>query len=189
MNQQDKNRDELLNDPDVRRIVTHRLFDAIVDSDTRLNHLVLDRGIAPADWPGWKTYAPPLGRGCRCTLIAITDARAHAMIESGKGFDLTKGVPEGAGPDLGWDRTNQAADEQIDPRPATLGDPLAEAARDLWPQLKPLVGDRPGVLQVDLYRMVPDIPRQEVSYSLYLAHKDGLLLRKKKGNTYELRLP
>ena len=91
--------------PDVAAVVTHRLFDCMLDQNTRENHRWLDRGIAPTDWVGWNRYAPPLGEGCRCTLIGITHARARKMIESGEGFDLTQRVPEGAGPDEGWTRS------------------------------------------------------------------------------------
>jgi hypothetical protein len=93
-----------LRKPDVVRLLTHRVFDAIKGSGEPENHCALDGGIAPADWPGWNTYAPPLGRGCCCALIAITAGRARQMIESGEGFDLTKGVPEKVGPDDGWVR-------------------------------------------------------------------------------------
>lgn len=97
-------REKELRAPDVAGVIAYRLFDAIKGSNEPENHCVLDGGIAPADWPGWNTYSPPLGRGCCCALIGITAGRARRMIGSGEGFDLTKGAPERAGPDDGWVR-------------------------------------------------------------------------------------
>ena len=91
-----------LSDPEVARVVSFRLFDAMIDFRVRPNHAALENGIAPGDWPGWATYSPPLGDECRCTLIGITAARARRMIASGESFDLTKSVPAGAGPDPGY---------------------------------------------------------------------------------------
>jgi hypothetical protein len=59
-------REKELREPDVVGLLTHRLFDAITGSDEPENHCALEGGIAPADWPGWNTYAPPLGRRCCC---------------------------------------------------------------------------------------------------------------------------
>jgi len=97
-----KGRAEMLDDPEVRKVVSHRLYDAILDFHTRPNHRALDGGIAPADWEGWGVYGPPNGFNCRCTVIGITAARANSMLASGRGFDLTEGIPAGAGPDPGF---------------------------------------------------------------------------------------
>lgn len=93
-----------LRDPDVARLLTHFLFDAILDGRVRPNHAALENGIAPVDWPGWATYGDPLGFNCRCTRTAITAGRARRMIESGEGHDLTAAIPAGAGPDPGFRR-------------------------------------------------------------------------------------
>jgi hypothetical protein len=97
-------REKELREPDVVGVLVYRLFDAVKGSTEPESHCVLDGGIAPADWPGWNIYAPPLGRGCFCALIGITAGRARRMIDSNEGFDLTKRVPERAGPDEGWER-------------------------------------------------------------------------------------
>jgi SPP1 gp7 family putative phage head morphogenesis protein len=99
-----KGREEELNSPEVMAIVGYRLYDAILDLRTRWNHAELDGGIAPGDWPGWLRYAPPNGYNCRCTLIGITDVRAKTMLSEGLYFDLTEGIPLGAGPDEGFDK-------------------------------------------------------------------------------------
>jgi len=89
----------------VGHVLRFWLFDAMVDSRTRQNHRVLDGGIAPTDWPGWMQCAPPLGDGCRCTLIAIGARRARKLLAcGGRYFDLTAGVPAGAGMDAGYAR-------------------------------------------------------------------------------------
>jgi len=95
-------RKEMLDDPEVRAIVSYRLYDAILDSHTRPNHALLDGGIAPWDWEGWGTYAPPNGFNCRCTLVGLTAPRANSMMADGRGFDLTEKIPGGAGPDPGF---------------------------------------------------------------------------------------
>ena len=98
-----RGREEMLSDPEVRAIVSHRLYDAILDQFTRPNHRALDGGIAPWDWPGWSTYAPPNGFNCRCSLIGITGVRAAKLLAAGgQYFDLTQGVPALAGPDPGF---------------------------------------------------------------------------------------
>lgn len=92
-------------DPEVNWIIRFWLFDAMLDPRTRPNHRVLDGGIAPMDWAGWHICAPPLGEGCRCSLIGITGMRARKLIASGgRYFDLTAGIPPGAGLDAGYVR-------------------------------------------------------------------------------------
>jgi hypothetical protein len=94
-----------LGDPDVRLVVPYLLFDAILDSSTRSNHRALNGGIAPLSWTGWNRFAPPLGLGCRCTLIGITRARAGKLLANGASyFDLLQAIPPGAGPDAEWRR-------------------------------------------------------------------------------------
>lgn len=95
---------EELQQPEIKGVLTHYLFDAIVDGVVRPNHKALENGIAPINWPGWEKYRDPLGFNCRCQRIAISSARARRMIESGQGWDMTLGVPANAGPDEGFVR-------------------------------------------------------------------------------------
>jgi SPP1 gp7 family putative phage head morphogenesis protein len=100
-----RGRKEMLDDPDVKKVVSWRLYDAILDFRTRPNHRRLDGGIAPADWQGWDFYGPPNGFNCRCTLIGITEARAMKLLADGGGyFNLSEGVPANAGPDVGFEK-------------------------------------------------------------------------------------
>ncbi len=88
--------------PEIRRVLSHWLFDSYNDADTRDNHLAMDGGIAPLEWSGWARYGDPLGHNCRCARSAILAVRAQRMIDSGQGFDLTVSIPAGAGPDAGF---------------------------------------------------------------------------------------
>lgn len=89
--------------PEIRRVLTHWLFDSYNDADTRDNHLALDGGIAPLEWPGWARYGDPLGHQCRCARSAILGVRAQRLIASGAPYkDLTVSIPAGAGPDPGF---------------------------------------------------------------------------------------
>lgn len=49
-----------------------------------------------------------------------------------------------------------------------------------------IVKSKAGILQADLYKMISDYSRSEVSEAAYYMNKEGLLRREKKGNTYEL---
>lgn len=99
-----RGRDEEMQDPAVKAVLPYYLFDAIVDGVVRPNHKALENGIAPVDWPLWERYKPMLGFNCRCARIAITAARAKRLLESGQAWDMTQGVPAGAGPDENYVR-------------------------------------------------------------------------------------
>jgi len=43
-----------------------------------------------------------------------------------------------------------------------------------------------GILQTDLYKIFPDIAKDDISYVLYFADIQGIIKRTKKGRTYEL---
>ncbi len=89
-------------DPAVARVIPFLIFDALQDRVVRPNHSKMDNGIAPATWKGWGRLGPPLGHNCRCQLTGLTASAAQAMMTRGNGFDLTKFVPKGAGPDKGF---------------------------------------------------------------------------------------
>jgi uncharacterized protein with gpF-like domain len=93
-----------LADPEVKAVLPYFMFDALIDGVTRENHALLDNGIAPQDWFGWMTYKPMLGFNCRCQVIALTAGRAESLLASGECWDMTQGVPPGAGPDEGYRR-------------------------------------------------------------------------------------
>lgn len=43
-----------------------------------------------------------------------------------------------------------------------------------------------AILQTDLYKIVPDIGKDDISYALFFAAEQGIIKRTKKGRTYEL---
>jgi len=89
--------------PEIRRVLSHWLFDAYEDAATRDNHRAMDGGIAPLEWPGWARFGDPLGHNCRCARSAITGGRAERLIASGMPYkDLIVSIPAGAGPDAGF---------------------------------------------------------------------------------------
>jgi hypothetical protein len=47
---------------------------------------------------------------------------------------------------------------------------------------------KPGILQTDLYKMISDYPRSEVSEAAYYLSREGKLRREKKGATFRLFL-
>ena len=58
----------------------------------------------------------------------------------------------------------------------------------LFKQVRPVIEANPGVLQTELYKKLPEIDRADMSYVLYFAAKQGKVVRKKKGRTYEVDL-
>jgi hypothetical protein len=68
-------------------------------------------------------------------------------------------------------------------------DPFAAEALELLETLVPIVRENPGIIQTEIYKRMPEFPRQQVSYALYLGSKNGNVLRKKKGSTYALFVP
>lgn len=99
-----RNRLKDLSDPETRHFVSHGLFHTLLDATTPRSHKVLHGAIAPLDW--WegegKEYIPPLGFGCACALIGITERDARRRTERGEGYDVTRGLPSEAKPDPQW---------------------------------------------------------------------------------------
>jgi hypothetical protein len=48
------------------------------------------------------------------------------------------------------------------------------------------IKEHSGILQTELYKIFPDNSRDDMSYALYFAEKEGLIRREKKGRSYEL---
>jgi hypothetical protein len=51
--------------------------------------------------------------------------------------------------------------------------------------LLPVIKAEPGILQTDMYRRF-NLPKPEISYTLYFAEKEGLIHRENKGRSYQL---
>lgn len=52
--------------------------------------------------------------------------------------------------------------------------------------LLPKIKENPGVLQSDLYKIFPELSKEDISYALYFAAENGNIKRTKKGRTYTL---
>jgi len=97
-----RGREEELRNPEVAAVLTHRLYDAMLDQFTRPNHAALEGAIAASAWwdgPGAE-FKPLRGYNCRCALLGLTRARAERLLETGgKYFDIAaQGVPDDAFP-------------------------------------------------------------------------------------------
>jgi len=66
-----------------------------------------------------------------------------------------------------------------------LGDPLYQRVLGA---IEPLIRENPGILQTELYKKCPEVAKPNLTYVLYFAAKQGRILRRRKGRTYELRI-
>ncbi len=58
--------------------------------------------------------------------------------------------------------------------------------RNFLKQVSPVISSNPGILQKDIYLLLPAIGHSDISYVLYFADLQGRIRRVKKGRTYEL---
>lgn len=61
--------------------------------------------------------------------------------------------------------------------------------RDVMDRVRVLVAEKPGLVQSQIYKGQPDSIKEQMRYVLYYAEVLGDLVRKKKGNSYQLFLP
>ena len=66
------------------------------------------------------------------------------------------------------------------------GDPLYQQIRDAAMQR---IGEKPGILQTDLYKALPQFDKADIQYAIYFAEDHHAIVRVKKGRTYVLSLP
>lgn len=61
-------------------------YDALDDGAAREEHLAMDGRVFAIDDPIWRTWYPPNGYNCRCSVEALTDeqARASGKIQTGE---------------------------------------------------------------------------------------------------------
>lgn len=85
-------------------------YSAINDARVRPHHLAMHGHVAKVDDPIWKTWMPPCGYRCRCTVISMTEQQAKVFAE--RDANRLKNDPDAAiarataiaqGPDKGWD--------------------------------------------------------------------------------------
>ena len=77
---------EMLTDPDILEYRPYWQYDAIEDEDTRPEHKALNGLVFEADDPFWKTWYPPNGHRCRCTVKSLSKRDVER-----KGLTVKKG--------------------------------------------------------------------------------------------------
>lgn len=58
--------------------IPYLVYTAVLDSQTRPLHRAWHRIVLPIDHPFWRTHYPPNGWRCRCTTLAMSEARLAA---------------------------------------------------------------------------------------------------------------
>lgn len=89
-----------LRDPALQEVAPYWMYRHGGSADPRPDHLSWDKLVLPADDPWWKEHYPPNGWGCKCYVVAVSEAQARRLggrLEPPPGED-----PPGA-IDAGWD--------------------------------------------------------------------------------------
>jgi len=94
------------------------MYSAVNDSRTRPHHAAMDGATAPQDHDIWKTWMPPAGYRCRCTVISVTQEKGEQLQKRDQ-ERMEKDKPHASarfeavinGPDDGWDYTPCDADD------------------------------------------------------------------------------
>jgi len=60
---------------------------------------------------------------------------------------------------------------------------------DVMEKTKPILENRPGIKQTDIYNEIPEFTKQDLRYVFYYAEKNGEIKRVKKGRTYVISEP
>jgi SPP1 gp7 family putative phage head morphogenesis protein len=67
-----------LTEPAVMAALPYWRYVAVLDGSTRPEHAALHGKIYPANHPFWKTWYPPNGFNCRCTVVAVSKRQIEA---------------------------------------------------------------------------------------------------------------
>lgn len=65
-------------------------------------------------------------------------------------------------------------------------DPLYKQIRDAAVEK---IREQPGILQTELYKVLPQFDKTDITYAMYFADEQRTIIRTKKGRTYCLSLP
>lgn len=64
---------------DQAELAPYLLYDAVDDHRTRPEHAALDNQVHPVASPFWRTYYPPNGWNCRCSVIQLDEGELEAL--------------------------------------------------------------------------------------------------------------
>ena len=108
---------EMLTDPDILEYRPYWQYDAIEDEDTRQEHKALNGLVFKADDSFWKTWYPPNGHRCRCTVKSLSrrDVERKGLTVK-KGEDI-KILPD---KDFNYNPALKPYDFDVDNLPKTL---------------------------------------------------------------------
>lgn len=149
------------------------MYTAINDSRTRPAHAAMSGHVAKADDPIWKTWMPPCGYRCRCTVISLSPTQAEKrktkdderLAKDADAAQAREAAKQG-GPDEGWDYSpcenpDPTVQQAISQRKAAIAavfgpkiEKLQQAAAAIaasgdfaaWTQLEGRKGSNPGGL-------------------------------------------
>jgi SPP1 gp7 family putative phage head morphogenesis protein len=86
------------------------MYSAINDDRTRPAHHAMNGHVAPVGDAIWKTWTPPCGYRCRCTVISLTPDQAKgkqaadkARLDASAEAAMARAQAVAGGPDKGWD--------------------------------------------------------------------------------------
>jgi hypothetical protein len=58
----------------------------------------------------------------------------------------------------------------------------------LFPVIEDKIRENPQILQTELYKLLPELSRSDISFVLYFAEEHSRISRMKKGRTYQLEI-
>lgn len=128
-------------------------YSAIMDGRTRPAHRALDGLVFPVDDPFWKTFYPPNGFRCRCTVVSLSRREvAPGEVKHGDGAMTEREVELKPDRDTGEVRTVQVGGYMLDGTPSgrvVFVDPGFSrnpgAGWETWDPMRALPDIPPGV--------------------------------------------
>lgn len=79
-------------------VLPYWMYSAINDRRTRPTHLAMNGRVWPANHPVWKTWYPPNGYRCRCSVIALTEGQVKRRGLQVEKDDITNRLIEPVSP-------------------------------------------------------------------------------------------
>lgn len=137
---------QLVGNPAAKRLIPYLIYLSLDDSRVRPKHKAMHGHIAAIDHEIWKTWWPPAGHACRCSVETINVAKARRMGLTGSepagpwpDFEGAPVMPDdgfASAPNLGTTAdTMEARARQQEQDAKAGGEDVAEAMRQLLTQL------------------------------------------------------